>query len=251
MTCGKSDTPESRKTPAFPATRWSLIVSLGDVDERSAEKALAELCQLYWYPVYAFIRRSGGSPEDAEDLTQDFFANVIRRGDFEKVGHRPSARFRSYVLASVKNLMAADYRKRTTKSRGNRAEILSIDAKLGEKQFQNEPVEFLTPEGLFERRWAITLIDAALQELREEYHRTDRGDLFESLQPLIPLKHDSGQYEEATNRLDMTRSALQVAMHRLRKRYQSKIREQIAHTVSRDEEIEDELRYIFGLFVES
>jgi RNA polymerase sigma factor (sigma-70 family) len=246
-----SDNPSlsnTGKPTAFPKTRWSLIASLGDVDERSASEALSELCDLYWYPVYAYIRRSGRSPEDAEDLTQDFFANVVRRGDLKNVTQRSSARFRSYILAAVKNLLTSDHRQQSAKRRGGTAIRLSIDAEVAEKRYRNEPAESLTPEDLFERRWALTVIDTALQNLKAEYERSDRGKIFARLQPLIPLKNDTGQYADAAQQLGMSDGAIQVAMHRLRKRYQTCIREQIAHTVASEEEVEGELRYIFGLF---
>ena len=240
--------PDGGRASAFPNTRWSLIVNLRDENEQSAGDALAELCSIYWYPVYAFIRRSQRSAEDAEDLTQEFFSNVIRRGDFAKVEQQGNVRFRSFILRSVKNLLTSEFRKQTAKKRGDGAATISIDAELAEKRYQNEPADKLTPEDFFERRWAMTVIDAALRDLQSDYEDTDRGRIFETLKPLIPLKNDTGQYEEAAQELGMTPSAVSVAMHRMRKRYQACIREQISHTVADPSEVEDEIRYIFSLF---
>ncbi|MCX6879246.1 MAG: RNA polymerase subunit sigma-24 [Verrucomicrobia bacterium] len=224
----------------FQRTRWSLVSATKD--PATAAKALEELCSLYWYPVYAFIRRSGWPPEDAKDCTQEFFVRILARGDFVKAD--PAlGKLRSYLLGAVRHHMAKELEKTRALKRGGGAVFQSIEEAQAEERYALEPVDEVTPVTLYERRWALTILENAVQALRASYERRDRLDEFLVLRPF--LSWNSGEdYASAAAALKRSPGAVNVAVFRLRQRFRDALIEQISHTLSDESEIQEELRFL-------
>ena len=231
----------------FPNTRWTLVNALGGEDSSGAELAMEQLCRMYWYPVYVFVRRNGRGAEEAKDLTQDFFVRLIEREDLKRTDQE-KGRLRSYLMKSINNMLANEYRRRLTVKRGGGSEPLPLDTVGAEDRYSKEGGRALTPEACFERRWALTVMQNALDRLEEEYVRAGKAELFESLKDYLADAAPYGGYSKIAGALGMSPGAVQVAAHRLRKRYRQCLQVQIAHTVSTPAEVEDELRYIFRIF---
>jgi len=236
--------------PAFPPTRWSLIVDLSSGDEQAAGRALAELCRLYWYPVYAFVRREGVGPEDAQDLTQGFFARLLERGDFKSVD-RQRGKLRTYLLAAMKYHMVRDWRHRTAIKRGGHAVPVSLDGAAAEHRYALEPVDLASPDALFDRRWALDTLEEALQRVEQEYAAAGKAELHAALQPFISAKGRSEEMRAVGSQFRMSEGAVQVAVHRLRQRFRKSLERLVADTVSTPEEVGDELRHLLVLLVQS
>jgi DNA-directed RNA polymerase specialized sigma24 family protein len=240
-TCAES----TAASPVFPATRWTLILDLRGGDARSAGRALEELCRLYWYPVYAFIRRQGAGPEDAEDLTQGFFARLLERGDFLSA-EQEKGRLRSFLLAGVKNHMVQDWRHRTAEKRGGTSAPLSLNA--AEERYALEPADSAaTPDAVFDRRWALDTLEESLRRLEAEYAESGKSELFTALQPFISARPQGAAYEALGPRFQMTAGAVQVAVHRLRQRFRKSLEAVVGETVAAPDEVEGELRHLITL----
>lgn len=223
------------------------MLTAGRTGSRDARGALEKLCRTYWHPIYAFVRRRGYSVEDAQDLTQEFFARLLEKnwlGGVDPV----KGRFRSFLLASVKHFLANESDKARAQKRGGGQIPIPIDVKTAETTCGFEPADNVTAENIFERRWALTLLDQVLQRLREEYVHDGKGRLFEQLKSTLTEASRSVAYVEIPRRLDMTEGAVKVAVHRLRQRYRELLRTEIADTVSGPEEVEEELRALFAAF---
>lgn len=229
---------ESRKD-FFATTRWTVVLRAGHPDDAHARVALAELCQTYWYPLYAYARRQGCDPPDAEDATQGFFAKLLKLNSLEGM-ERDKGRFRAFLLASMKHHLA-DLRDYASAQKRDRSRTISLDAQAAESRYRFEPVDTVTPEQLFERRWALTLLETVMQRLREDYEGSGRTALFEALRFAITGDKNAVPYTELAADLEMTAEAVSVAVHRLRRRYREVLREEIAHTVADESEIADEL----------
>jgi DNA-directed RNA polymerase specialized sigma24 family protein len=228
----------------FATTRWSLVRAAGRRASPEAERALAALCETYWYPLYAYARRRGLDAEAAGDATQGFFARLLEKGDLA-VADRTRGRFRSFLLAAFGHYLANERDRERALRRGGGRPTLSLDFDAGESRYGLEPADEATPERIFDRRWALTLLDRAFARLRDEYGLAGKGDLFEALRPA--LAGDRGApYVEVAARLGMTEGAVKVAAHRLRSRCGEVIRAEIAETVGSAEEVEDELRQLFA-----
>jgi RNA polymerase sigma factor (sigma-70 family) len=208
-------------------------------DPAAARAALAELCQNYWYPLYAYVRRSGCAPHDAEDLTQGFFARLLRLDSLAQV-RREQGKFRAFLLASLKHFMA-DERAFARAQRRDARVTVSLDLDEAEKRYRAIPSEALTPDQVFERQWAVTLLDTVMQRLASEYQASDRAAIFSELRFAIAGEKSTLPYREIATRLGMSDEAVRVAIHRLRQRYRAALREELAHTVSSEEEVQDEL----------
>ncbi len=231
---------------AFPATRWTLIVDLRSSDARAAGNAIEELCRLYWYPVYAFIRREGAGPEDAEDLTQGFFARFLERGDFLSA-QQDKGRLRTFLLGSVKNFMIQDWRHRTAEKRGGKLAAISLDSVTAEQRYAHEPADSATPDAIFDRRWALDTMEEALRRLEQEFREAGKADLYTALQPYISARPQGAVYEGIGPRFGMSVGAVQVAVHRLRQRFRKSLESIVAETVATPEEVSAELRHLVGL----
>ena len=229
----------------FATTRWSLVAAAAGQPSADAERALAELCAGYWYPLYAYVRRRGSSPDDARDLTQAFFARLLEKGGL-RAADPARGRFRSFLLTSMKHFLTSEWRRQTAEKRGGDVELLSIDYQDAEHRYQVEPGHDLTPEAIYERRWALGVLDRAVTDLGADYHRRGQGELFDALR--VFLGHDPARlpYAELSERLGQGEGALRTAASRLRARWRDRLRELVAETVRDGDSVEDELRSLLA-----
>jgi RNA polymerase sigma factor (sigma-70 family) len=228
---------------SFTTTHWSLVLAAGHGSRPDAGAALATLCEAYWHPLYYYVRRRGYRAEEAQDLTQAFFAAILEKGSL-KVADPDRGRFRSFLLASLNHFLAKEWRRRSARKRGGK--VLSLDIAGAESRYSLEPADGLTAEKLFERRWAMTLLDLVLARLREEFAREDRECVFERLKDFLGGAAAEAPYSQAAADLGMTEAAVKMAVHRLRRQYRRLLRAQIAQTVASPEEIDDEIRHLFA-----
>ena len=229
----------------FATTRWSLVVAAGDRESPERGEALAVLCEAYWYPVYAFIRRTGRSTDDARDLTQAFFARVLEKNYF-KDARQERGRFRAFLLTAVRHFLANEYDRATAQKRGGAQPHFPLEFDDGERRYVNEPADALTPEALYERRWALATLDAALARLRERYSGDARRRLFDHLRPFL-TGDEPPSYATLAAGLEMTEGALRVAVHRLRQHFAASLRGVIGETVETADAVEDELRHLMAV----
>jgi RNA polymerase sigma-70 factor (ECF subfamily) len=227
----------------FRTTRWSLIATAGDPAATDSRQALADLCGLYWYPVYAYVRRRTPDRHRAEDLTQAFFTRLLETNDLADAD-RTRGRFRTFLLTACQHFLANRHDYETAKKRGGGVTLLPIDFGLGEERFAREPADPHTAEADFERRWALTLLDQTLKELRAEYAESGKGPLFDSLKGT--LTGDGPAYRDLAARLGLSEGAVKVAVHRLKQRYRDKLRAVIAETVDKPEDVDEEIRDLFA-----
>lgn len=228
----------------FAPTRWTVILSARD-DPSGSAVALEDLCQAYWSPIYAYIRRQGRSPHDAQDLTQEFFARLLAKNYLADVD-RDKGRFRSFLLASLKHFLCNERDKAGAQKRGGGRKLISIDAAAAESQCSFEPRNDVSADKLFDRRWAMTLLDNTLLRLQQEYFADDKGNLFEHLKPALTGDRNTIPYAGIATKLGTTEGNIKVAVHRLRQRYRELLRAEIAETVARREDVEEELRSLFA-----
>jgi RNA polymerase sigma-70 factor (ECF subfamily) len=230
--------------PAFVTTHWSLVVSARASDTTQARNALEKLCRAYWFPIYAFVRRQGNDPHDAQDLTQEFFARLLEKNQI--AGANPvKGRFRSFLLGALKHFLANEWHKARAQKRGGGQIPIPIDA-TAESKCGFEPADALTAEKIYERRWALTLLDQVLRRLRDEYTRDSKENLFEQLKPTLTEASRTVAYADIAAQLGTSEGAVKVAVHRLRQRYREVLRAEIADTVASPGEVEDEIRNLFA-----
>ena len=229
----------------FATTRWALLQACGHVDQTLARQALEELCQAYWYPVYAMIRRTGKQPEDAQDLTQDFFVKLLK-GRWLAQLDQSKGRFRSYLATALQHFLRDSHRRRWTLRRGRAYTLVSIDAVTAENQYALEPMTEATPETLYEKKWAATVIANAIEQLRIELTAERKPDLFDCFRGVVFCDAEPAFYENTAARLQMKVGALHQAMSRLRRRLRTLLREEVARTLtSRTEaEISEEIQHL-------
>lgn len=227
----------------FRTTHWSVVLAAAHTDSPQCQSALTALCQSYWYPLYAFARRQGRNPQDAEDVTQEFFARLLAKNGLASV-RRENGRFRSFLLASLKNFLANDWDRDHAIKRGGDRTILSWEDESGENRYLREPAHDATPEKLFEQSWALTVIESVLAQLRKEYTDAGKPHLFEAIHSY--LEEDGAQtYAEMAATLNMTEGAVKMAVLRLRENFRHRLRSEIAQTVANAGEIDEELRHLF------
>lgn len=241
-----SSNPSSPDSPdIFATTRWTAVLRAGDNQTVHARAALSELCQTYWFPLYAYVRRRGHSPPDAEDLTQGFFARLLRLNSLAEVSPA-RGKFRAFLLASINHYLANE-RERAQAGKRDQRRTISLDAEEAEHHYTRELTDPFSPERLFDRQWALTLLDAVVQRLKQEYEAAGRGALFLELRFAITLDKAATPYAELAARLGMSEAALRVAVHRLRARYREVLREEIAQTVNGEAEVSAELRDLWRI----
>jgi RNA polymerase sigma factor (sigma-70 family) len=222
-----------------------MVIAAGaDVTSTGAREALTALCESYWYPLYAFLRSRGHPVQDAEDLTQAFFAQLLEKRTLRHAD-RGRGRFRSFLLTSLTNFAANERDKEAAQKRGGGVPAISLEFENAEGRFQLEPATDETPEKIFDRRWAITLLDRVLARLTAEMIRTGKESQFERLKTYLIGDQPQLSYAENASILGVSEGAIRVAVHRLRRRFRDLIRDEIAHTVSSPEEIEDELHHLW------
>jgi RNA polymerase sigma factor (sigma-70 family) len=228
----------------FRTTHWSLVLAAGRRSSPDARDALAALCQVYWYPLYAYVRRQGHSPSDAQDLTQAFFARLLEKNVADKADPT-RGKFRSFLLASLNHFLAKEWRRACAQKRGGGRIALSLDLAAGEHRYTLEPAHELTAEKIYQRRWALTLIEQTLAKLRDEFAGRGKLDLFEHLKPYLGGDESTVPYGQIAASLGKTEGAVKVAVHRLRQRCRELLRAEIAQTVSTPQEVDDEVRDLF------
>jgi RNA polymerase sigma-70 factor (ECF subfamily) len=230
---------------AFTTTHWSVVLA-AQGPSPAAQEALGKLCRTYWRPVFSFIRREGTGPEEAEDLTQGFFALLLERRNFDAV-RKEKGRLRSYLLTSLKHFLVSEHRRAVTLKRGKGQEPVPLDELSGAERSDLEPADHLTAERVYERRWALTLMEQVLHRLKDEYDTAGNAALFDLLKQLLPDEPGAPSRAEIAAQLGMTENAVRQALHRFRQRYQVLLRDEIAHTVAIASDIEDELRHLIAV----
>lgn len=237
--------PLTRHDVQFTTTHWSVVVAAGQPESPDATAALEKLCRTYWFPLYAYVRRRGYDVPDAQDLTQSFFARLIGRNLL--AGVQPAGtRFRSFLLTALKNYLAHEWEKARAAKRGGGMAAFSLDELDAEGRYAQEAVTALTPDLLFERRWAETVLDQALARLRQEQSDAGKQTQFDALAGCLTGAEHTQPRAELAERFGMTEAAVKMAVHRLRKRYAALLRQEVAQTVSRPAEIDDELRSLLA-----
>jgi DNA-directed RNA polymerase specialized sigma24 family protein len=235
-----SGRPGSSAIP-FETTHWSVVLKAG----QGAEEALLKLCRIYWMPLYVFTRRRGYPLHEAQDLTQGFFAHILGCGGFADVA--PSkGRFRSFLLVSLKHFIDNEWHKQNTIKRGGQQQFISWDELKPEEREALEPSDRLTPEKLFDRRWALTLLERVTNQLEKECVAGQKRDLFEKLKDYLTGEPAGKSYSEIATELNMSEGAIKVSVHRLRRRFGELVREQVERTVATPDEIDDEIRELFA-----
>jgi|CXWL01.1.fsa_nt_gi RNA polymerase sigma-70 factor (ECF subfamily) len=238
--------PPSHQNPSgghaqrFATTRWSIVLAAGDAVSRESRGALESLCETYWFPVYTYVRRVVASVEDAQDLTQAFFAHLLEKDVIAKADPE-RGRFRAFVLTALKNFLANQRHKVRAEKRGGGKAVLSLDFDSGESRYQIEPSHDLTPEKLFERRWVLTLLDQVLDCLRMELAEAGKQPHFETLKGALTGEMTNADYEQAAEALGISSAAAKQAAYRMRKRYRELFRLEVARTVADDSEVDDEI----------
>jgi DNA-directed RNA polymerase specialized sigma24 family protein len=233
----------------FATTHWSVVLAAGQTESPDSLSALAQLCEAYWYPLYAFARRQGYSPEDAEDVTQGFFARLLRRNYFAELS-QSKGKFRAFLIAAFKHFLCDEGDRARALKRGGGQTVLSLDAQEAEHRYQLEPVNTLTPDKLYEQKWAYALMEKARFRLREEYGSKGQGELYAALKGLDGREAGDQTYAEMAVQLGMTLSAIKAAARRMRERYGKLLRLEIAQTVATPAEIDEEIRHLLAIISE-
>jgi RNA polymerase sigma factor (sigma-70 family) len=226
----------------FHTTRWTLVLASAESQGQAAQAALAELCQIYWSPLYAFARRRGHSPDDSQDLTQGFFLELLGHRALTRVD-RLKGKFRSFLLGSFQNYLSAEMRRAHCLKRGSQQRFIHLDTESAEKHYLLEAADYLSPEKIFDARWAIALLDHSMVQLAGEYRSKGKGSVFEALKDFVGIGNDNveGSYDEAAKALNVGIGTVKTLIHRLRKRYVEIVRQEVARTVSDPAEINSEI----------
>jgi RNA polymerase sigma factor (sigma-70 family) len=230
---------------AFATTHWSVVLT-AQGESPAAHEALEKLCRTYWRPIFAFLRRQGIRPEEAEDLTQGFFVQLLERRSLSAV-RQEKGRLRSYLLGALKYFLADEQRRAMAIKRGKGQRLIPLEELRADGRIEMEPADPVTAEMIYERRWALTVLEQVLDRLKNEYRTAGKAALFDSLKQLLPDEPGSPSQAEIAARLGMAENAIRQAFYRFRQRYQSLLREEIAHTVATPGDIEDELRHLIAV----
>jgi RNA polymerase sigma-70 factor (ECF subfamily) len=236
---------EGQHAAAFATTHWSVVLEARG-QSAAAEAALEKLCRIYWWPLYGFVRRQGYKPEEAQDLTQAFFARLLERRDFETV-RQERGRLRSYLLASIKNFLSKARHREMTIKRGEGRPLISLDDLLARERVDQEPAHKLSADRIYERRWVLTLLEQVLLRLGAEYEAAGKLPLFNSLKELLARESGQPSQAEIAAEMQMTENAVKQAFYRLRHRYRELLHEEIANTVAVPDDVEDELRHLIAV----
>ena len=229
-------------TSRFATTQWRVVLEASDENDTQARQALETLCNIYWYPLYAYVRHCGDDPDQARDVTQAFFADLLERKGLRGLDPE-KGRFRTFLLASVRNFLSHERDRVRAAKRGGGMRTISLDADEAEQHYEQEPAAELTPDQLFERRWGLTVMERAMARLKAQIESGDRPRLFAALRPYL-TGGDNAPYGEVAAELSMSVGAVKVAVHRLRQSYGRLLRQEIAETVVDPSEVDHELRYL-------
>jgi RNA polymerase sigma factor (sigma-70 family) len=234
---------EGHSRREFMTTRWSVVLAARDSDTRQCAQALELLCQTYWFPLYAFVRRQGHSPDQAGDLTQGFFAQLLEKDWLAKITHQ-EGRFRNFLMVAMKHFISNERAKERAQKRGGGHRILRLDIENAETRYRIEPAAKTTPEQVFERQWALTLLDQVLMSLKAEYAKKGKDRVFDLLKHSLTGQRDQLDYGDLAEQLSATEGAVRVMVHRLKQRYRQLLREHIVHTVATPEEVDLEMQHL-------
>lgn len=230
--------------PAFVTTHWSIVRTAGRENTTRARAALEKLCQTYWYPIYAYVRRRGHSPEDAKDLTQAFFLRLLEQNSVANADP-DLGRFRSFLLGALNHFLITEWKKAHTERRGGGRPILSLDWAAAERRLDLEPADPTSPDKAYDKQWATALLDEVLRQLETEYRRDGKAEVFQALKQTLTGVRESQPYADLARQLGINEGALRVAIYRLRKRYRALLQAEIANTVTSPEEAKEEMGYLF------
>lgn len=230
--------------PQFLTTHWSVVLRAADRSDPDRQQAMATLCENYWYPVYVYLRRRGQAPQEAEDLTQEFFVRLLER-DFLEAANPDKGKFRSFLLVCVKRFLINRQQHDRAQKRGGGQVCFSFDAADADARYQLEPPDNRSPELLFQRRWALTLLKNALHQLANEMQQEGKQAVFDKLKIYLAAEDHAPSYDQIAAETGMTAGAVRVAVHRLRQRYRRLLREEIAATLDDPQDIDDEVRWLF------
>jgi len=233
----------------FATTHWTVVVAAGSQPAPQADQALAELCRTYWYPLYAYVRRRGYSKQDAEDLTQGFFARFLERNYLDGLSSE-KGRFRAFLLAALKHFLANEWDRAGRLKRGGGEAPLSLDWQNADTRYRIDPADQLSPDRLYDRAWAVALLERVILRLRDENVAKGKTTLFEELKPFLMVGKKAIPYPRAAAALGLTEGAVRVAVHRLRRRYRELLRAEIAETLSAPARVDEEMRTLLGAFAE-
>lgn len=252
MMAGDSSPPHPHAITSVPAdffatTRWTMVVAAGQRSTPESDLALEELCRTYWYPLYAYVRRRGHTKEDAEDLTQAFFARLLEKNSLQGLSSE-RGKFRAFLLAALKHFLANEWDRASRQKRGGGSVHLSLDWESGDERYQCEVVDTLSPDLQYDRAWAVTLLERVVARLREEHVAEQKAELFDVLKPFLTMEKGAIPYAEVASRLDMSEGAARVAVHRLRQRYREVLRAEIAQTLADASAVAEELQALFASF---
>jgi RNA polymerase sigma-70 factor (ECF subfamily) len=221
------------------------VIAAGHRSSPDAHHALSSLCETYWWPVYAYVRRKVGRVEESRDLTQEFFVHLLEKNALSAADPN-RGRFRSFLLAALNNFLVNHWKRAGAKKRGGGKPPISLDLVSAESRYALEPADELTPERLYDQQWALTLLDGVLARLRSQYARSGKEQLFEQLKPFLTAEIEGASYAGPASELGMSAGAVRVAVHRMRRRYRELLQQEIAQTVSSPEDIDDEIRDLFA-----
>ena len=237
----------SSSDPEFRTTQWSLVISAGSRASPASDRALATLCQSYWLPLYAYARRRVADVDEARDLTQGFFVVLLEK-NYLADADRSRGRFRAFLITAFKHFLANQWAKARTLKRGGGVSPLSLDFPAGDARIGQAVIDKLTPDQVFHRQWALTLLDQVIHRLEAEYRRSGKSELFEQLKDFLVGMPEEKSYADVAEGLGTTEAAAKMSAHRLRRRYRDLLRSEIAQTVANPEEIDGEIHSLFQLF---
>lgn len=229
----------------FATTQWTVVLAAGDGDSPQAHLALEELCRTYWYPLYAYVRRQGHSREDAEDLTQGFFARLLEKNYLEGITS-DGGKFRSFLLVALKRFLANEWDRANRQKRGGGVQAFSLDWEDAESRYQVTPADQLSPDKLYDRAWAVVVLERVITRLRDEAVAEGKAGMYEQLKTFLMVGGSEIPYAEAAAKLNLTEGAVRVAVHRFRKRYRELLREEIAQTLSNPAQAGEEMQALFS-----
>jgi RNA polymerase sigma factor (sigma-70 family) len=238
--------PGSVDPTHFATTHWSVVKAAGAQDLPGRAQALEKLCRAYWYPLYAYVRRRGFGPEDAQDLTQEFFTRLLKK-NYPGQADPAKGKFRSFLLLTLSHFLADEFDRATARKRGGGQVFISLDQEVAEGRYRRELSAELDPEKLFERRWAQNILEQALSRLRAEFGAENQPEAYAVLKMFEPGEQSTLSYAEAAARLGISESAIKSKIHRLRQRHRELVREEIAQTVSSEAEVDEELRHLLSV----
>ena len=229
----------------FATTRWTVVLAAGDRRAPQADAALEELCRTYWYPLYAYVRRHGHSREDAEDLTQAFFARLLEKNYLEGISST-GGKFRAFLLVAVKRFLANEWDRANRQKRGGGVAPLSLDWQDADTRYQINPADNVSPDKLYDRAWAVTLLERVITRLRDENSADGKAKIYAQLQPFLMVGKDEISYSHAAATLQLSEGAVRVTVHRMRRRYRELLREEIAQTLSDPAQADEEMQVLFS-----